>query len=101
MSGHTPGPLSVHGPYGMGEEAYFEIVTPTMTALATVHALDEDGTEAGDAEANALLYAAAPELLAALKPLVHRTKAGNAVFLALTEANAEAALAAIAKAEGR
>ena len=44
---------------------------------------------------------AAPDLLAALKAVVHRTELGTALFHKLTEENAEQALAAIAKAEGR
>ena len=44
---------------------------------------------------------AAPDLLAALKAVVHRTELGTALFHKLTEENAEQALAAIAKAESR
>lgn len=65
--GHTPGPHAVHGPYKNGDESYFEVVSPELTCLMTV---STEGTNLAEAEANARLFAAAPDLLAALKDLI-------------------------------
>jgi hypothetical protein len=90
MSAHTPGPWSSDFPNGDDW-----IRTEDGDAIVRI------GFNQEHREANAHLIAAAPELLEALKAITHRTDLGTALFHKLTEEHAEAALAAIAKAEGR
>lgn len=121
MARHTPAPWRVEDPLGPdilsivagGPEVY------NWTHIAQISVSDEGDAPRGQAEANARVMAAAPELLAQLRGLVAFTKAiirdagldpdatavafvsgGNElalVSLATLLANAEAA---IAKAEG-
>ena len=91
MSGHTPGPWTVqpcsHG--GMllrrGDQLGRGIHVQSSIQILP--------------EADARLMSASPDLLAALKAVTNRTEMGTALFHKLTEEHAEAALAAIAKAE--
>lgn len=69
---HTPGPWKVHtnytvphGSYNMGRD-----VGPNQRAVCTVIGAFEHPTPGEEAEANARLIAAAPELLAALQDAV-------------------------------
>ncbi len=95
---HTPGPWGVSSGFVVCESSEARVVANCIP-LTGVEALM---IEPEVARANARLIAAAPDLLAALKAVVLRTNVGNAVFVALSEERAEAALAAIAKAtEGR
>lgn len=87
MSKHTPGPWTfkgrtVRGPHPRDPEGRTRIV---------VNAIWDRGTYVGEAEANARLIAAAPELLEALE--IALDCAGDAWW-------AEKAEAAIAKAKG-
>lgn len=89
--GHTPGPWVV----GEGLRGYdFGIVKKIEMAEIGIADIPE-GVHVGEAEANARLIAAAPDMLAALK---------DALRLMDTMANTQAAkvlTSAIAKAEGR
>jgi len=62
---HTPGPWTVHA---WGDKSYE--INAALDTVCNVPGFDDDTVDAGNAEANASLIAAAPELLAALKELV-------------------------------
>lgn len=91
MSKHTPGPWRSceRGDYSDYHGASVVIVSPVADMrVAVVH---HHGTS--EADANASLIAAAPELLAALKEVVRISNRNHAAW--------DKARAAIAKAEGR
>jgi hypothetical protein len=94
---HTPGPWVVEGESGNNGEAEV-IVSDKRTICWTACSLNEDDDFTSDEDrANALLIAAAPELLAALKrltrhadgdllPRSHRSEALNAALDAIKKA---------------
>lgn len=93
MSAHTPGPWVAGGPAwfrGRSDPAAGKrpITAGTWGVIANVYG-----------ESNASLISAAPELLAVLKAVVSADAGG--CWRNLSGENAQAALAAIAKAEGR
>jgi hypothetical protein len=99
---HTPGPwYAYRADYqGRPDEAPIFVVGPSeFHTVAKVRAGNTDDDLPKQTEANALLIAAAPELLAALKAVL--TVWHDATATRHDDAAAEAAaLAAIAKAEG-
>lgn len=112
MSDHTPGPWRfVRGAFNAKEKDESQAIGSIEGGdywLAEVWSDYEAETPAdeldgappmGTAFANASLMAAAPDLLAALKAVV--TADAGGAFRNLTGENAQAALKAIAKAEGR
>ncbi len=100
MTAHTPGPWHVqdgtYHPYSpipvIGSHRDKQNVPATIASVATRNILS------GEAEANAALIAAAPELLAALRDLTVPLSRGWIV--SDMTLRLEAARAAIAKAEG-
>lgn len=76
---HTPGPWSI-GKYGDVTDATGEVVRAKGLAL----------TRGAEAEANARLIAAAPDMLAALKAVLRSAETGKS--RAASEALAEAAI---------
>lgn len=97
MSTHTPGPWKVHpyrngkiGPYNMAID-----VGPAGRMVAQICGEFEKPVAGDEAEANARLIAAAPDLLTALKALVIATDGHPGSVRQRDEARA-----AIAKAEG-
>jgi hypothetical protein len=88
MAEHTP------GPWKRTSDKWAVIV-------AEGRYISIEGRTEDEVYANTALVSAAPELLAALKAVTFCADVGNGVFRNLTEENAERALAAIAKAEGR
>jgi hypothetical protein len=88
MSKHTPGPWIYKGFVTDSDFSGWRVYLPTRyRRVITV-----EGTSAGEADANARLVAAAPELLAALKGVLRVADRKTDEF--------DAARAAIAKAEG-
>ena len=94
---HTP------GPWRAGDAAWYRgrAKDDTESGKRPITAVGHPVVANVYGRANAHLIAAAPDLLDALKAVTHRTDLGTALFHKLTEEHAEAALAAIAKAEGR
>jgi hypothetical protein len=100
---HTPGPwtcrVGTNGPFVNERDktiAPFYVLNPTNIGTP---AIPQD-----EARANARLIASAPDLLAALKELIARAVASSTVMFSSDPRVAEAvdaALAIIAKAEGR
>jgi hypothetical protein len=98
---HTPGPWIVHpyvttiGPHALNKALD---VGPAGRAVCTVIGEFEKAVPGGEAEANAKLIAAAPDLLAALKE-VRAYMAGENGRRPMTWGNFQTVAAAIAKAE--
>lgn len=96
MKTHTPGPWELHS-WG---DASFEVLA-SETTVCNVPGFDDDTADAGRAEADARLIAAAPELLEALI-----AAKGTIEYLLANSDNGpaenciEILAAAIAKAEG-
>lgn len=88
MSKHTPAPWTFDGEY---VEALDCDVPESICTMAEIHERDFRGKRR---KANALLIAASPDLLDALRPMTQGT-------YWLTSEHIEAARAAIAKAEGK
>jgi len=59
---HTPGPWTVHV---WGDKSYE--INAALDTVCNVPGFDDDTVDAGNAEANASLIAAAPELLSAMR----------------------------------
>lgn len=80
-SKHTPGPWRVHpyeinvGPYNKGRD-----VGPAGRSVAQVIGEFENPTPGGEAEANARLIAAAPDLLEALRDLLDTSQPNQAHY---------------------
>jgi hypothetical protein len=96
VTGHTPGPWAIVGRYGNYKD---EIAGPDGDAIAAVwtrkaYPKASDPHDDPEGKANARLISAAPDLYEALKTCLRAE--GN-----LPPATVAAALAAIAKAEGR
>jgi hypothetical protein len=91
MSGHTPGPWTLHQP---GSMRACDGRHDTEDGCRTLVEAEIIGVPRPEAEANAKLIAAAPELLQLLKEVVLTT-------LPPTSSWVERAHEAIAKAEGR
>ena len=88
-SAHTPGPWVVSPP--IGPNSQWRVGSPAVNGtLAAI-------SERPEAEANALLFAAAPDLLAVCKDF-EASSLTNIAYLGIIRAMA---LAVIAKAEGR
>lgn len=87
MSGHTPGPLVVlnRGPHAQNLEIHEAAKRVKTIPLAYVMKLN-------DGEANATLYAAAPDLITACKAALNHIDAGDAFTRASTRAVLVAAL---------
>lgn len=96
MSKHTPGPWTVDGAEVRtdGNRRY----SLTESANLCIARCSSDQGEAGDAQANARLIAAAPEMLSVLKELMARR---DKCFIPSEDGLDQRILAAIAKAEGR
>lgn len=95
MSKHTPGPLEVQGPFGLEKlhgKHFFELRSCDGILLATLSYDGWDPECQENALADAKLYAAAPELLEALRRIEQDSE---------DELSQLCAKAAIAKAEGR
>lgn len=88
MSKHTPGPWSAQQRQDQGVYDFFALNKPSPFATA-------QASSSIEAEANARLIAAAPELLDALQEIVEAQKGGY-----LGWSHIDAASAAIAKATG-
>jgi hypothetical protein len=89
MNRHTPGPWQYNGFVTDSDFSGWRVYLPTKYRRA----ITVEGTSAAEADANARLIAAAPDLLAALKAVVAFTGAHGGPYAD--------ARAAIAKAEGR
>ncbi|MEN6665525.1 MAG: hypothetical protein ABFD85_16170 [Phycisphaerae bacterium] len=89
MSGHTPGPWVYKGFVVDSDFSGWRVYLPTKYRRV----IDVEGTSAAEADANARLIAAAPDLLAALKAVVAFTGAHGGPYAD--------ARAAITKAEGK
>jgi hypothetical protein len=92
MSKHTPGPWLLHGRITQGNHLPCSAVT-AKTLIAKVYS--EAYNDIDEETANAILIAAAPELLEALKEFVEWIEQGDYDISFLAKAQA-----AIAKAEG-
>jgi hypothetical protein len=101
MSAHTPGPWKVD--QQRRAHGYNVAVFSGDIAVADVPGIGKDPANDPEADANARLIAAAPELLGALDDLAWIVEAGRVEPVARAEVDErlERARAAIAKAEGR
>ena len=107
MSGHTPGPWRVNWLFTAPDESQYDILAPRNDTTKYTHqVVCTMRATAANAEANARLIAAAPELLAALKEAwgklyLLRLHVLNKEVSADLSASLDSSAAAIAKAEGR
>lgn len=94
---HTPGPWVAHpdDQGGAGLAAYVPVDAPESRHVVARVVCYDRATDTLPYQANARLIAAAPDMLAALKNIVHDIRRGNGGNDCLTEAEA-----VIAKANG-
>ncbi len=99
MTKHTPAPWKVC-PAQKGKLGGIEVATDKAWLERELICMMPHGPEQAQAEANARLIAAAPELLAALEIIMESIVWQGGVTYKIKDGNLEAAREAIAKAQG-